>query len=70
MTRQQCEDSLKAAAGGAQLISRRELASKFWGQSETSNPVMESIKGIPKIGTKYSIVDLSYRIHEMQKGGG
>lgn len=67
MKRQQIEDSLKEAAGGAQLISRRQLAEKFWGQSETSVPVIESIKGLPKFGTKYSIVDLSYRLHEMQR---
>lgn len=68
MTRQETEDSLKAAAGGAQLISRRKLAQNFWGMSETANPVIESIRGLPRFSQKYSIVDLSHRIYEMQSG--
>lgn len=67
MKRKEIEDSLRVAAGGAQLISRKQLAVNFWGQSEKSKPVIEAIKGLPRFGTKYSIVDLSYRLHEMQR---
>lgn len=66
LTRVEIERDIKTSVGGSCWINRKDLA-KYLGFDRSSVHVSNILKGLPKIGKKYAIKEVSERIFYYQE---
>lgn len=61
MTRSELIKDIKQFAGGASWVNRKQIA-EYLGCDRHSDPVVSAVKGCPKYGTKYCVLDVAENI--------
>lgn len=61
MTRSELIKDIKQFVGGASWINRKQIA-EYLGCDRTGNPVTDAIRGLPKYGSKYCVLDVADNI--------